>query len=130
MQSLSRNIHAIVPTLAFAVAIAGFSASGAFAQATTLIFEERSADSKVAQVFETNGRIEISWRATGGQFQVTVLDPDGDKKLVASPPQARDGDDSPPMTGKLPFSRPGPMKFKVEASGPWHIRVIEFNAPK
>ena len=78
MQSLSRNIHAIV--LAFAVAIAGFSASGAIAQATTLIFEERASDSKVAQVFETNGRIEISWRATGGQFQVTVLDPNGDKK--------------------------------------------------
>ncbi|MBT6536749.1 MAG: hypothetical protein HOK98_11260 [Rhodospirillaceae bacterium] len=50
--------------------------------------------------------------------------------MIASAPQARDGDDSPPMVGKLPFSRPGKMKFQVEASGPWHIRVIEFNAPK
>ncbi len=118
MHNLSRNIHAIVLTLAFAVAIAGFSASGAVAQATKLVFEERAADSKVAKVFETNGRIEISWRATGGAFQVTVLDPKDDSQLLASAPQARDGDDSPPMTGKLPFSRPGPMKFKVEASGP------------
>lgn len=130
MQSLSRNIHAIVLTLAFAVAIAGFSASGAVAQATKLVFEERAADSKVAQVFETNGRIEISWRATGGAFQLTVLDPANDSDLIASAPQSREGSDSPPMTGKLPFSRPGPLKFKIEASGPWHVRVIEFNAPK
>jgi len=34
MHSLSKNIHAIVLTLAFAVAIAGFSASGAVAQAS------------------------------------------------------------------------------------------------
>jgi hypothetical protein len=61
---------------------------------------------------------------------VTVLDPNGDKKLVASAPQTRDGADSPPMTGKPPFARPGPMKFQVGASGPWHTRVIEFNAPK
>ena len=113
MHSLSKNIHAIVLTLAFAVAIAGFSASGAVAQATKLIFEERSADSKVAQEFETNGRIEISWRATGGQFQLTVLDPTDDSRLIASAPQSRDGDDAPPMVGKLPFSRPGKMKCQV-----------------
>jgi len=130
MQSLFRNIHAVVLTLAFVVAIAGFSASGAIAQATKLVFEERSADSKVAQEFETNGRIEISWRATGGKFQFTVLDPTNDSKLIASAPQSRDGDDAPPMVGKLPFSRPGKLKFQVEAAGPWHIRVVEFSAPK
>ncbi len=130
MHSLSKNIHAIVLTLAFAVAIVGFSVSGAMAQGTKLIFEERAADSKVAQEFETKGRIEISWRATGGQFQLTVLDPKDDTRLIASAPQSRDGDDSPPMVGKLPFSRPGKMKFQVEASGPWHIRVVEFNAPQ
>ncbi len=59
-----------------------------------------------------------------------MLDPTNDSKLVASAPQSRDGDDSPPMVGKLPFSRPGQMKFQVEASGPWHIRTIEFNAPQ
>ena len=84
MHNLSRNIHAIVLTLAFAVAIAGFSASGAVAQATKLVFEERAADSKVAKVFETNGRIGISWRATGGAFQVTVLDPKDDSQLRAT----------------------------------------------
>ena len=61
--SLSKNIHAIVLTLAFAVAIAGFTASGAVAQATKLVFEERATDSKVTKEFETNGRIEIDWRA-------------------------------------------------------------------
>jgi len=130
MHSLSKNIHTIILTLAFTIAIAGFTASGAVAQGTKLVFEERAADSKIAQEFETNGRIEISWRATGGQFQLTVLDPSNDSRLIASAPQSRDGDDSPPMVGKLPFSRPGKLKFQVEASGPWHIRVVEFNAPK
>ena len=130
MHSLSKHIHAIVLTLAFAVAFAGFSASGAVAQATKLIFKEHASDSKVTQEFETNGRIENSWRATGGQFQLTVVDPKDDTKLIASAPQPRDGDDSLPMVGKLPFSRPDKMKFQVEASGPWHIRTIEFNAPR
>ena len=130
MHSLSKNIRAIILTLAFAVAIAGFSASGAFAQATKLVFEERNADVKVLKEFETNGRIEISWRVTGGQFQLTVLDPANDSKLISSPPQSREGDESPPMVGELPFSRPDKRKFQVQASGPWHIRVIEFNAPQ
>lgn len=130
MHSLSKTIHAIVLTLAFALAIVGLSASGAIAQGTKLVFEERAADSKIAQELETNGRIEISWRATGGKFQLTVLDPKDDARLIASASQSRDWDDAPPMVGKLPFSRPGKMKFQVEASGPWHIRVVEFNAPK
>lgn len=130
MQSLSKNIHTIILTLAIAVAIAGFAASGAIAQATKLVFEERASDSKVAQVFETTGRVEIAWRATGGAFQLTVLDPKDDSKLVATAPQSRDNDDAPPMVGKLPFSRPGPMKFQIEAAGPWHVRVVQFNAPQ
>lgn len=127
MHSLYRNIHAIVLTTAFAVAIAAFSASGAFAQATKLVFEERASDSKTAVEFETQGRVEISWRATGGQFKVTVVDPaNNDNPLIASAPQKRDGADSPPMVGKMPFARPGTLKLKIDASGPWHVRVVEF----
>ncbi|MBS29239.1 MAG: hypothetical protein CL566_10020 [Alphaproteobacteria bacterium] len=101
MQSLYRNIHAIVLTTAFAVAIAAFSASGAFAQATKLVFEERTSDSKTAVEFETEGRIEISWRATGGQFKVTVVDlANDDGPLIASAPQKRDGVDSPPPSDR------------------------------
>jgi len=109
--------------------IAGFSASGALAQATKLVFEERNADVKTLQELGTNGRIETSWRATGGQFQLTALDPSNDSKLISNPPQSREGDEYAPMVGKLPFSRQGKLKFQVKASGPLHIRVIEFNSP-
>ena len=130
MQSLYRNVHAIVLTIAFAVAIAAFSISGAFAQqASKLVFEERATDSKTAVEFDTEGRIEISWRATGGQFKVTVVDPgNNDNALISSAPQQRLNADAPPMVGKLPFSRPGKLKLKIDASGPWHVRVVQFTA--
>lgn len=130
MQSLYKNLHAIVLAAAFVVAVVAFSVSGAFAQqASKLVFEERASDSKTATEFETEGRIEISWRATGGQFKVSVVDPaNNDNALISSAPQQRVNADAPPMVGKMPFSRPGKLKIKVEASGPWHVRVVQFTA--
>jgi len=31
------------------------------------------------------------------------------------------------MSGKMPFPGRGDFKIKVEASGPWHVRIVEFN---
>jgi hypothetical protein len=30
------------------------------------------------------------------------------------------------MTGKMPFSGPGTFRAVIQASGPWHVRIIEF----
>ncbi len=29
------------------------------------------------------------------------------------------------MTGKMPFEGPDTFKILVEASGPWHVRVVQ-----
>ena len=121
MHSLFKNIHAIILTLAFAVAIACFSTSGAFAQATKLLFEKRSADNDLTEFFPAEFGFEVRWRATGGQFLIKVID-ENDKELATSAPQTRDEDAS-PMVGSLPIAGRGNFKLQVVASGPWHVRV-------
>lgn len=96
----------------------------AVAQATKLVFEQRSQDAVVTDSFEVTGPFEIRWTATGGKFLVKVLDADSEKEVISSPPQARENEDA-PMTGSLPFTGPDTFKLGVEASGPWHIRVVE-----
>lgn len=125
MHGLFRNIHAIVLTLAIVVALAAIAASNATAQVTELLFEDRAADAKEGEFFEAEGRFEIRWTATGGQFLVKLLD-QNNIELISSAPQSREGDDSPPMTGKMPFAGPGTFKAVVQASGPWHVRIVSF----
>ncbi len=59
MHSLFKNIHAIIVTVAFAVAIAGFSTSGAVAQATKLLFEKRAADNDLTEFFPAEFGFEV-----------------------------------------------------------------------
>ena len=100
------------------------AANSVHAQVINLLFEARAADAKVGEEFEAlNGPFEIHWSATGGKFLVKVLGENGQPK-IASDPQPR-LDTEPPMTGKMSFSGPGKLKMVVEASGPWHVRVIQ-----
>ncbi|MBO6783096.1 MAG: hypothetical protein JJ899_07475 [Alphaproteobacteria bacterium] len=121
MSLVQRKIHALVLAFAMAIALGSFAVSGAIAQ-TTLLYEDRAADAKVGEVFEADGRFEIRWSATGGKFLVKVVD-QNDIELISSAPQSRE-DDAGPMTGNMPFTGPGNFKIVVEASGPWHVRVV------
>ncbi|MDA0786981.1 MAG: hypothetical protein O3B37_11905 [Proteobacteria bacterium] len=123
MQKLAKNIHAIVLTLAIAVAIAGFSTSEAVAQ-DVIVFSEGGSDSKTTAAFDTVGAIKISWRSLGGQFQISVVDPKDSSIIQASAPQTREGNDAPPMLGSMTMARPGQLQFQIKATGPWFVRVI------
>lgn len=127
MTLVSRKIHAFLLIAAISVAAVSFASNSVFAQVVTLLFEDRSTDSKTGTVFEAqNGPFEIRWSATGGKFLVKVVD-ENDLTLLSSAPQNRTDASSPPMTGNLPFEGPGKFKMVVEASGPWHVRVIQVN---
>lgn len=124
MNLVYRKIHALVLMATIAVAVVSFASTNAFAL-FTLLYEERSADSKVGAEFEAErGPFEIRWSATGGQFLLKVVDTD-DNVVVASPPQSRKDAESGPMIGKLPFEGPGTFKIDVQASGPWHVRIVQ-----
>lgn len=125
MSLIHRRIHALVLATALAIAAVSFAASDSFAQVTQLLYEQRDADAKVGDVFTAKEGFEIRWTATGGKFLIKVLDTN-DIELASSAPQSRE-DDQGPMTGKMPFTGRGEFKIQVEASGPWHVRVVEFN---
>lgn len=122
MKLIYRNIHALVLTLAITVALVSFASSSALAQ-TTLLYEQRSADSQQGDLFEANGAFQIRWTASGGQFLVKLLD-QNNIELISSAPQSREESDAPPMTGNMPFAGPGNFKVVIEASGPWHVRIV------
>lgn len=124
MFSLSNKIHAIVLTLALAVAITGLSTSQAFAQ-EVVVFSEGGADNKVTEPFDTDGSIKIAWRAIGGQFQIFVLNPEDQSVVQSSAPQTRDSNDAAPMLGTMIMSRPGKLQFRIQATGPWFVRVLK-----
>lgn len=125
MNIVSRKIHAFLLVAAISVAAVSFASNSVFAQAVTLLFEDRAADNKAGTIFEAqNGPFEIRWSATGGKFLVKVVD-ENDLVLLSSAPQQREDASAPPMTGNLPFEGPGKFKMVVEASGPWHVRVIQ-----
>ena len=124
MNILHSKIHALVLTAALAVAMVSFAANSAYAQVINLLFEDRAADVKIGEEFEAlNGPFEIRWSATDGKITVRLLGPDGQPK-IAGDPQSR-LDDEPPMIGKMSFAGPGKFKIAVDASGPWHIRVVQ-----
>lgn len=127
MTLITRKIHALVLTAAIGVATVAFASNSVFAQAVTLLHEDRGNDSKTGAVFESmKGPFEIRWSATGGSFLVKVID-ENDLTLISSAPQERKDASAPPMTGNMPFEGPGKFKLVVDGSGPWHIRVIQVN---
>lgn len=125
MQLVYHKIHALILMAALAVAVASFASTNALAQVVTLLYEDRSADAQVGSEFEAgNGPFEIRWSASGGKFLVKLLD-NNDLELISSAPQSREDAESGPMTGKMPFEGPGNFKIAVDASGPWHVRVVQ-----
>lgn len=125
MTPVSRKIHAFVLCAAIAVAALAFASNSVFAQAVTLLYEDRATDAKTGEIFEAGpGPFEVRWSATGGKFLVKILDAN-DLELISSAPQSRDGDDAGPMTGNMPFEGPGQFRAVVDASGPWHVRIIQ-----
>lgn len=120
-----RKLHALILAAALAVAAISFASTSSFAQVVELLYEQRSADSKEGDLFASKQGFEVRWTATGGKFLVKILDAN-DIELASSAPQSRE-DDQGPMTGKMPFPGRGEFKIQVEASGPWHVRIVEFN---
>ncbi len=124
MSLFHHKVHALLLALAVAVATLSFAASSAFAQ-DKVVWSLGSNDDHLSDVVATNGPIEIRWRATGGQFQLSVLDGATNVELVAGPPQERTDTQAPPMVGGVTTVRGGDVKFKIQATGPWFVRAIE-----
>lgn len=124
MTILHRKLHAPLLTAAIAVAAVAFSASGTIAQ-DKVVWSLGSSDNHTSEVISTTGPVEVRWRATGGQFQMSAVDGNTDVTLVAGPPQERVDATEPAMVGGITTLSGGDIKFVIQASGPWFARAVQ-----
>lgn len=124
MTILHRKIHALLLTTAITVAAIAFSASGTIAQ-DKVVWSLGGSDNHTSEVVSTTGPIEVRWRATGGQFQMSVLDGGTAVTIVSGAPQKRVDATEPPMVGGVTTFRGGDIKFEIQATGPWFVRAVQ-----
>ena len=124
MSLVQHKIHALLLALAVAIATISFAASSAFAQ-DKVVWSLGGSNEHTSETVTTTGPIEIRWRATGGQFQMSILDATTNVELMAGPPQKRTEDEQPAMVGGITTVRGGDIVFKITASGPWFVRAVE-----
>lgn len=124
MTILHRKIHAFLLTAAIVVAAVALSASGTIAQ-EKVVWSLGSTDNHTSEVISTTGPVEVRWRATGGQFQMSAVDGTTGVTIVAGPPQERVDATEPAMVGGITTLRGGDIKFVIQASGPWFARAVQ-----
>jgi hypothetical protein len=110
--------------MAILVAAVAFSTSGTIAQ-DKVVWSLGGSDNHTSEVISTTGPIEVRWRATGGQFQMSALDGTTSTTIVSGPPQERVDATEPPMVGGITTFRGGDIKFEIKATGPWFVRAVQ-----
>ena len=123
-EQLYRNIHALVLSVAIVIAVVSMGASGALAQAK-LVWSLGASDDHISETITLSGPVEIRWRVTGGQFQLSVIDAATNVRLSAGPPQNRKDASASPMVGGIKVGRPGDVKIEIQASGGWLVRAVQ-----